>query len=111
MSSQDKPTKRIFVPFPELAEILGVTFTRVHIYRMIKLGKFPAPRRLSENKVAWLLSDLLDYADSRPVALPKPKLPRKKPEARPPRPRLSDNDTTIHRAADQFARNRRALKR
>jgi len=38
------------------------------IYRLELAGKFPKRRQLSENSVAWLEADILEWIDSRPVA-------------------------------------------
>jgi Prophage CP4-57 regulatory protein (AlpA) len=38
------------------------------IYRLALAGKFPKRRQLSENSVAWLEADILDWIDSRPIA-------------------------------------------
>jgi len=42
--------------------------SRMTIYRLELAGRFPKRRRLSENSVAWLESDIEAWADSRPVA-------------------------------------------
>ena len=35
-----------------------VKFHPVHVRRLIKAGKFPAPIRLGENRVAWIESEI-----------------------------------------------------
>jgi prophage regulatory protein len=42
--------------------------SRMTIYRLELAGKFPSRRRLAENSVAWLESDVVQWIDSRPVA-------------------------------------------
>jgi predicted DNA-binding transcriptional regulator AlpA len=42
--------------------------SRMTIYRLELAGKFPNRRRLGENSVAWLESDLAAWAESRPIA-------------------------------------------
>ena len=36
-------------------------YSIIHIYRLIKAGRFPKPLRLGANRVAWLESDLLAW--------------------------------------------------
>jgi prophage regulatory protein len=42
--------------------------SRMTLYRLELAGKFPERRQLSENSVAWLEADILEWIDSRPVA-------------------------------------------
>jgi prophage regulatory protein len=42
--------------------------SRMTIYRLELAGKFPNRRRLAENSVAWIESDVVQWIDSRPVA-------------------------------------------
>jgi prophage regulatory protein len=37
----------------------GIPFTRQHIHRLIKQGKFPAPAKLGENTNAWIEPEIL----------------------------------------------------
>jgi len=67
-ASQGTRVGRIFVPYKDLKTVIGVRYTRVHLNRLIAAGKFPAPRSLSDNRRAWTLSSLLEWAESRPVA-------------------------------------------
>lgn len=61
------PTKapEVFVPYSELSRY-GIRYSRIHITAMVKAGAFPAPRQMSPNRVAWRLSDLQQWIDSRP---------------------------------------------
>jgi prophage regulatory protein len=36
-------------------------YSIIHIYRLIKAGRFPKPLRLGANRVAWLETDLKDW--------------------------------------------------
>jgi prophage regulatory protein len=56
-----------FVSYDDLKEY-GIPYTDVHILRLRKAGKFPKPVRLSENRIAWRLSDLIEWIESRPEA-------------------------------------------
>ena len=39
---------------------MGIRYSREHINRLIKLGQFPASFRLSEHRIVWLESAVLD---------------------------------------------------
>ena len=55
--------------FLRIRQVIQVTgLSRMTIYRLELAGEFPKRRRLSENSVAWLESDIAAWADSRPVA-------------------------------------------
>jgi prophage regulatory protein len=41
------------IPFEKLEPEKGVTYTRDHLRRLVKAGKFPRPIRLSESRIAW----------------------------------------------------------
>lgn len=47
--------------------IARVPYTKVHIYRLIERGKFPAPRKLGA-KTVWFEHEIDEYLDSLPVA-------------------------------------------
>ena len=50
-----------------LREVLGVTgLSRTVLYRLIKLGRFPAPLRLSERAVGWDSDGVEQWVESRP---------------------------------------------
>ena len=51
-------------------EILSgiVPWGRTTLWRKVRAGEFPPPRALSENRKAWLESELLKWVESRPVA-------------------------------------------
>jgi prophage regulatory protein len=56
-----------YVTFAELRG-LGVPYRRVHVIRLVRAGKFPCPFQISEQRVAWKLSDIRDWLASRPLA-------------------------------------------
>ena len=50
-----------------LREVLGVTgLSRTVLYRLIKLGRFPASLRLSERAVGWDSDAVERWVESRP---------------------------------------------
>jgi predicted DNA-binding transcriptional regulator AlpA len=91
--SKETPA-RIFVPYSQLHDVLGIRYTRVHINRLIRAGCFPAPRKLSENRIAWVYSDLIEWAENRE---------RVRKGVR-PRVRMEDEEK-----ADRYARKRERL--
>lgn len=55
--------------FLRVRQVIQLTgLSRMTIYRLELAGRFPRRRRLSENSVAWLESDIAAWADSRPIA-------------------------------------------
>jgi prophage regulatory protein len=54
-----------FVRIRQVMQLTGLS--RMTIYRLELAGRFPKRRRLSENSVAWLESDIEAWADSRPI--------------------------------------------
>jgi prophage regulatory protein len=44
---------------------LGVTYSRVHLHRLIQAKKFPAPVKLGANRNAWVAQEIHDWIDSR----------------------------------------------
>jgi prophage regulatory protein len=47
----------------DLREKKGITFTRQHIHRLVKEGKFPAPIKVGENTNAWVEPEVDTYID------------------------------------------------
>lgn len=54
------------------------------LQKLVREGKFPKPRVLSDKRVGWLVRELEDWAESRPVSdllppvntgAPKPRIP------------------------------------
>jgi len=45
-----------------------VPYGRTRIMQLVNAGQFPRPIRLSSRRLAWKLSDLRDWIDSRPAA-------------------------------------------
>ena len=44
--------------FPELRSLKGIDYSRVHIDRLEKAGKFPKRLHLGENSVGWLEDEI-----------------------------------------------------
>jgi len=65
--------------FLRIRQVIQLTgLSRMTIYRLELAGQFPQRRRLSENSVAWLESDIESWADARPIAhlrVPRPSAP------------------------------------
>lgn len=63
--------KPIYVDLPSVASL--VTLATATIQRMVRDGMFPKPRQLSANRVAWLLREVEEWAEQRPVSgIPPP---------------------------------------
>jgi prophage regulatory protein len=55
-----------------LPEVLTATgLGRDSVYRLIREGRFPAQRRLSERASAWRADEVTAWIESRPVANPE----------------------------------------
>jgi prophage regulatory protein len=63
--------KPIYVDLPSVASL--VTLATATIQRMVREGVFPKPRQLSANRVAWLLREVEEWAEERPISeIPPP---------------------------------------
>ena len=76
-------------PRPVLLRIDAVTgrlgLSRSQVWRMVKEGRFPKPRRLSTRAVAWLEPEVSAWIDARPVFdEPQQRAPRPRRYTRPP---------------------------
>ena len=62
-------TGNINVKFLRIGQVMQLTgLSRMTIYRLELAGEFPKRRRLSKNSVAWLDTDIAQWAESRPVS-------------------------------------------
>lgn len=59
-------TPRIYLSKEELPD--AIALSRSTIEEEIRQGRFPKPRQLSRQRVAWLLREIQEWAESRPVA-------------------------------------------
>ena len=63
--------KPIYVDLENLPTV--VTLSEATIQRMVREGEFPKPRQLSGRRVAWLVREVEEWAENRPVSeLPPP---------------------------------------
>jgi predicted DNA-binding transcriptional regulator AlpA len=63
----------VLVPFEGLAA-LGIMFSRIHLRRLIASGKFPAPVKPSEGRIAWRSDHLRTWLVGLPTGrIPKPR--------------------------------------
>jgi len=68
MSAVMKP---IYIDLPDVSAVVSLGETTIQ--RMIREGEFPAPRQLSGRRVAWLVREIEEWAENRPVSnLPPP---------------------------------------
>lgn len=76
------PIKRIYVDLPTVAEIVALSVTTVQ--ELVRQKQFPEPRQLSGRRVAWLVREVEEWAESRPTStlLPPLNTGAKKPRER-----------------------------
>jgi prophage regulatory protein len=51
--------------FAELKPVLGINFSRVHLGRLERAGKFPHRIKVSDRRVGWLESELERWRKAR----------------------------------------------
>jgi prophage regulatory protein len=54
-----------FVRYAQLRQAKGIPFSRVHINRLEKAGRFPRRVRLGPNTIAWREDELDDWSAAR----------------------------------------------
>lgn len=59
-------TDKLTLSAKEVSRLTGLS--RTHIWRLEKLGSFPARRQISPQRVAWLDDEVRAWARSLPVA-------------------------------------------
>ncbi|XYJ11782.1 helix-turn-helix transcriptional regulator [Telluria sp. B2] len=63
--------KPLYLELDAAAEAVALAPTTVQ--RLVRAGEFPQPRQLSGRRVGWLVRELEEWAEARPVsALPPP---------------------------------------
>lgn len=68
MTDNSTPAHDRIVNFPELKKDWGIRFSRVHLARLEKAGRFPRRLCLGHGTVGWLTSELAQYLASRAAA-------------------------------------------
>ncbi|WP_082616397.1 AlpA family transcriptional regulator [Massilia sp. Root418] len=67
----NSPVKRIYVDLPEVASVLSLATATIQ--KLVRQNEFPPPRKLSAQRVGWLLREVEAWAEERPVSdLPPP---------------------------------------
>jgi prophage regulatory protein len=68
VESGDKPDLERIPKVKQRAQLIDkhelkayVPYSIQHIYRLISVGKFPPPVQLGARRVAWLLSEIMDW--------------------------------------------------
>jgi prophage regulatory protein len=44
--------------FVELKTVKGIAYSKAHLHRLIKIGKFPRPIKIGENRNAWIEEEI-----------------------------------------------------
>ncbi|ENO76548.1 hypothetical protein B447_17431 [Thauera sp. 27] len=83
MSAQKRiPVNPIFMDLPTVA--LAVALSESTVQELVRQGQFPQPRQMSGRRVGWLVREVQEWAESRPVSnLPPP------PNTGSPKPRAA----------------------
>lgn len=63
--------KKLYAELPEVADMVSLGVATVE--RLVREGAFPKPRILSTRRVGWLIREVEEWAETRPVSdLPPP---------------------------------------
>jgi predicted DNA-binding transcriptional regulator AlpA len=64
-----RPAERL-VFFEDLKPTYGIPYGRVHVYRLMRAGRFPLSVKVSDGgRSAWLESEIVAWIKSRPRAI------------------------------------------
>ena len=70
-SSKKSAVQPIFLDLPSVAQ--AVSLSESAVQGLVRKGEFPQPRQLSDRRVGWLMPEVQQWAESRPVSnLPPP---------------------------------------
>jgi len=58
----------VFVTYPELPDYGVPPYSRVHLMRMMRRDQFPQQIQLSPNRVAWRVTDIVEWVSNRPLS-------------------------------------------
>ncbi|WP_414214237.1 helix-turn-helix transcriptional regulator [Cupriavidus necator] len=69
-----------YVDLPTVASIVSLSETSVQ--KLVREEQFPKPRAVSSRRVAWLVREVEEWAEGRPVSdlPPPPNTSRRKPQ-------------------------------
>lgn len=82
MTLQKKiPVAPIFLDLPTVAQVVALSESTVQ--ELVRQGQFPQPRQMSGRRVGWLVREVQEWAESRPVSqlAPPPNTSAPKPRA------------------------------
>lgn len=82
MTIQKKiPVAPIFLDLPTVAQVVALSESTVQ--ELVRQGQFPQPRQMSGRRVGWLVREVQEWAESRPVSqlAPPPNTGAPKPRA------------------------------
>jgi prophage regulatory protein len=65
---------QILIPYAGLAA-KGITFSKMHIWRLEKAGQFPRHVQVSAQRVAWVESEIDEWISARIAARPAARQP------------------------------------
>lgn len=93
MSKTKITTQPLYLDLQSVAAALCVSPSTVQ--NLVRAGDFPQPRKLSGNRVGWLMRELTEWSEARPVSdiPPPPNTGAKKPRARRQPPATLDDRT------------------
>ncbi len=66
MSAKKIPITPIFIDLPTGAQVVAMSESAVQ--GLVRKGEFPQPRQLSDRRVGWLMPEVQQWAESRPVS-------------------------------------------
>jgi prophage regulatory protein len=58
--------KPLFLDLPGVISVIGVSESTVQ--KMVRMDQFPKPRLMSNRRVGWLVREIEEWAESRPIA-------------------------------------------
>lgn len=65
-SSKKTMVQPIFLDLPTVAQVVSLSESAVQ--GLVRKGEFPQPRQLSDRRVGWLMPEVQQWAESRPVS-------------------------------------------
>lgn len=66
MSAKKIPITTIFMDLSTVAQVVAMSESAVQ--GLVRKGEFPQPRQLSDRRVGWLMPEVQQWAESRPVS-------------------------------------------